>query len=193
MPMERLGLLRFQEMLRQSRNAEEALLALHFACARLTREVVEIEWPSPTAFGEWLKRLQGQREGPGNTLAQRSLAYLALNGSRIDMVDLYEARLEGANLSGAQMRYATLLRAVLVETNLSGAFLIEAVLKEANLRGANLTDANLLGADLFWADLERANLKDVNLTNAQMPDDWDPDIPTTTEPSPDSADLGDDT
>ena len=77
MSMERLGLTRFQDMLRQSRNAEEALLAMHFACARLTREVVEIKWPTPMSFGEWLKRLQGQREGPGNTLTQQSLGYLA--------------------------------------------------------------------------------------------------------------------
>ena len=108
MPMERLCLPRFQEMLRQSRNAEEALLALHFACARLTRDVVKIEWPSPTAFGEWLKRLQGQRPGPVNTLAQNSLGHLDLRGGVIHMADLFSAHMVGADLSGAHLSGADL-------------------------------------------------------------------------------------
>ncbi|MDS4060573.1 MAG: pentapeptide repeat-containing protein, partial [Candidatus Contendobacter sp.] len=128
MPMERLGLPRFQEMLRQSRNAEEALLALYFACARLTRDIVEIRWPLPTAFGEWLKHLQGQRPGPENTLVQDLLGYLDLRRCTIDIADLFLAHLVGANLSWAKLNLTILLR--------------------ANLEGANLEGANLEGANL---------------------------------------------
>ena len=203
MPMERLGLSRFQEMVRHSRNAEEALLAMHFACARLTREVVEIKWSLRTAFGEWLKRLQGQREWLDNTLAQRSLGYLALGHSGIDLADLFEARLEGASLSGASIHYATLNFASLTDANLSHAMLRNAnlryailryaILRNANLRYANLTDADLTGANLTEANLTNANLMRATLTNAQMPDKWqNPKIPPTREPSRDSADPGDD-
>ena len=78
MPMETLGLPNFWLMLYQSRNAEEALLAMHAASARQTRQVIKMEWPYPWLFGEWLGRLQGQRTGPGNTLALRSIAYLKI-------------------------------------------------------------------------------------------------------------------
>ena len=48
-PMESLDTkLSFKEMLRQSRNAEEALLALHYFCAVITQEVSTIEWIEPT-------------------------------------------------------------------------------------------------------------------------------------------------
>ncbi len=233
MPMERLGLPRFQEMLRQSRNAEEALLAMHFSCARLTRKVVEIKWPLQTAFGEWLKRLQGQREGRDNTLAQRSLGYLDLSNCTLHHIDLFRASLAGvdlrragmvlANLESALLNLAHLREANVIEANLAhstltgadlayarlnssnldgaklqganleGADLEGANLESANLTGANLAQANLTNALLHRAKLDRANLKRAILTNAQMPDDWDPDIPTKSEPNPDSADLGDDT
>lgn len=154
MPMERLGLPRFQEMLRQSRNAEEALLALHCACARLTQDVVEIKWPSPTAFGEWLRRLQGQRTGPKNTLAQNSLDHLNLRGCVINMADLHNANLSRANLSEANLNGA----------NLSGANLSEGNLREADLIGANLSGANLTKANLEKSILIRSYMIESNLS-----------------------------
>ncbi len=163
MPMERLGLPRFQEMLRQSRNAEEALLALHFACARLTRDVVKIGWPSPTAFGEWLKRLQGQRLGSVNTLAQNSLGHLDLRGCVIHIADLFSAHMVGADLSGAHLSGADLSRA-----HLSGAHLSGAHLRGAHLSGANLRGANLTGADLSRAHLSRAHLSQAHLSRADL-------------------------
>jgi Pentapeptide repeats (8 copies) len=176
MPMERLGLPRFQDMLRQSRNAEEALLAMHFACARLTREVVEIAWPSPTAFGEWVRRLMGQRNMSNNTLAEVSLGYLDLSYSSIYVIDLFSACLMGANLPGANMLYANLQSAKLQGANLSGADLEWANLEDAHLEGANLESANLQGANLQGANLgqvglDRATLRGARITNAHMPDD----------------------
>ena len=184
MPMERLGLPRFQEMLRQSRNAEEALLAMHFACARLTREVVEIKWPSQTAFGEWLKRLQGQRDGTEINLAQTCLGYLDLRDCMIHAIDLFGARMMGANLAGAGMELATLSHAFLHKTNFTGTSLHQANLFSADLEGAMLDNAILYQANLSGANLQGASLREVVLygTNLELAD--------LTEANLECADLG---
>lgn len=118
MPMERLHMQHFQNMLHQSRNAEEALLVFHRACALRTKEVGQINWPSKAVFGAWLKRLQGQRTGPKNTIAMQSFAFFPLTGCALYISDLYDANLVGANLFRA---------------NLGGAHL-----RSANLEGASL-------------------------------------------------------
>ena len=163
MPMEKLDMRSFAEMLRQSRNAEEALLALHGACADQTKDVMEIHWHSPTAFGAWFKRLQGQRDGSQNTLAQSCLGYLHLAGCRLDFMDLYEARLIRADLRRAQLIGAALFNAQCRETNFG-----RANLSRADLRGAELSRASLLKADLSEADLRESNLRMADLRGADL-------------------------
>ena len=58
MPMETLDPRpSFKEELRQSRNAEESLLAVLNSCARVTQQVSKIAWPESTTSGTWLKRI----------------------------------------------------------------------------------------------------------------------------------------
>nr|VFJ89312.1 MAG: Pentapeptide repeat-containing protein [Candidatus Kentron sp. LFY] len=168
MPMERLGLGSFAEMLRQSRNAEEALLALHSACADQTKDVMEIHWHSPTAFGAWFKRLQGQGDGSQNTLAQSCLNYLRLAGCRLDFMNLYEAQLAGADLRRAGLFGAILWYAQCHGADLRGAGLGGVDLSRTNLRGADLSEANLIGAGLGGVDLSRTNLSGANLRGANL-------------------------
>jgi uncharacterized protein YjbI with pentapeptide repeats len=183
MPMEMLSPRpSFYEEARQARNAEESLLAVLNACARTTRELSRLAWPrsedgssSRTAFGTWLKRLQGQREGGFNVLAQSCLSYLDLSGQILDMADLYHADLEGANLEQLRLYWANLEGTNLTEANLTGAGVTDAHLTYAHLMGANLTgayltDTNLSGANLTGANLTGANLTGANLTGANLTD-----------------------
>ncbi len=183
MPMEKLDLGSFAEMLRQSRNAEEALLALHSACADQTKDVMEIHWHSPTAFGAWFKRLQGQGDGSQNTLAQSYLNYLHLAGCCLDFMNLFEAQLAGADLRraglfgailwyaqchGADLRGAGLGGVDLSRTNLRGAGLGGVDLSRTNLRGADLSGANLSRANLAYAQFVDADLEGVDLEDADL-------------------------
>ena len=158
MPMEKLGLDSFNTMLIQARNAEEALLAIHYACALQTEEVLTINWGSPTACGTWLKRLQGQRESGKNVLALGCLAYLNLSHCLFHLFDFYGANFYKSNLTNSKFQLANLL-----DANLSRANLLD-----ANLSNASLSNANLFRADISRANLSYANLNDIILSHQQM-------------------------
>ncbi|MFQ4145083.1 pentapeptide repeat-containing protein [Chlorogloeopsis sp. ULAP02] len=174
MPMERLNpRADFQEENRQARNAEEALLAVLNACARVTENISQIKWPAPEAFGTWISRLQGQRVDFDNVFCLNCLSFLDLQNCILILKDFCGASLVGANLLGAN-----LLGVNLEGANLEGANLEGANLKWANLRWAYLVDAKLAGAYLEraylegaifrWANLERGNLERANLERANL-------------------------
>ena len=139
MPMERLTPRPdFQEENRQARNAEEALLAVLNACARVTKTVSKIQWHTPEAFGIWISRLQGQRIDTGtDVFCLNCLSFLDLQDCVLVLKDFYQANLEGANLEGAYLEGANLVRANLVRANLEWPRL-----KPANFEGENLADLN---------------------------------------------------
>ena len=157
MPMEYLIVkqkLDFHSAMQQARNAEEALLAVLNACARMTQDTSTIKWPSRQVVGAWISRLRGQRGKEfKNVLALECLSFLDLQESVLLLQDFYGVNLRGANLDGA---------------NLDGANLGGANLEEANLRGVDLERANLLGADLLGANLLRAHLEGANLRGANL-------------------------
>lgn len=183
MPMERLSpRLDFKEENRQARNAEEALLAVLNACARMTQQVSEIKWHSPEVFGAWISRLQGQRVS-ANVFCLHCLSFFNLQNCILFFKDFYEANLERtyfvlaylvrSNLVGANLERANLERATLAGANLERSYLVGANLERAslewvNLAGANLAGANLAGANLTGANLERANLIGANLEGANL-------------------------
>ncbi|MEM9119189.1 MAG: pentapeptide repeat-containing protein [Cyanobacteria bacterium P01_F01_bin.56] len=184
MPMEKVEPpLRFHQANQWAINAEEALLAVLNACARVTQVVSKIDWPSREAFGAWLKRLQGQRIGVDNVVALESLSYLHLEDAILYIQDLYGASLGRSSLMQASLVNASLVRATLIQANLvrarlAGANLERARLDRANLEGAriegariegaNLVQSNLTGARLDRAILDRANLEEVNLDRANL-------------------------
>jgi hypothetical protein len=61
MPIEELELTNLYEENRQPRNAEEGLLVVLNACAKVTKKVSEIKWHSCENFGVWIYRLRGQK------------------------------------------------------------------------------------------------------------------------------------
>ncbi len=165
MPME-LQPLSFREAMFQSRNAEESLLVALNACARNTKQLSPIEWPTPTTFGEWFKRIQGQRTGGESALAADGLSYLDLSSSILFNGDFYGSNLSSSRISSGT--FACFVTASLQNANLQGAFLINANLEGANLEGADLKVAYLDRAHLERAHLERANLEGANLTGATV-------------------------
>ena len=169
MPTERINTIStFQEANRQSVNAEESLLIVLNACARVTQKLSIIDWPSDHAFRGWLLRLQGARSGDKIAPALKYLSFLGLKGSNLILINLFEANLERANLERANLERANLVGAKLVGTNLERANLFVANLEGANLEGANLERANLEGANLERANLEGANLERANLFGANL-------------------------
>ncbi|MEA5466767.1 pentapeptide repeat-containing protein [Leptothoe sp. PORK10 BA2] len=180
MPMERIiqPSLRFHEANQWAINSEEALLAALNACALKTQRLSTIKWPTPEAFGTWIRRLQGQRTGPDNVVALLSLSFLDLSKVVLHFIDLYGASLGGASLGGASLVGASLDRARLDGASLDGASLDGARLGWASLDGArldgasldraSLDGASLVGARLIGAHLDGASLVGASLVGARL-------------------------
>ncbi|MEA5554783.1 pentapeptide repeat-containing protein [Anabaena cylindrica UHCC 0172] len=169
MPMEELKLPNFYEENRQARNAEEALLVVLNACARVTKKVSEIKWHSLQDFGIWISRLRGQRLGYDDRIfCLDYLSYLDLQNCILIHQDFFRANLQGANLQGANLQGVNLQGAKLQGVNLQGAKLQEADLQRADLQEADLQRAKLQRADLQEADLQRAYLQDANIQGAYL-------------------------
>lgn len=194
MPMEVVNLSTFKEASRQARNAEESLIVVLNACARVTNRTSDIDWPDfdRASFKRLLHRLLDQSGFP-EVLTLKHLGFLNLAGQHLgsreflqaDMkdVDLHfadfsGASLRGADLSGADLRDANLQNANFNHADLSGANLDWADLSFASLRsgilraadfyGADLSGAVLTRADLSQADIDNANLNSVNLRSADL-------------------------
>jgi hypothetical protein len=163
MPMELVLVTPFKEALFHSRNAEETLLVVLNACARVTTSLVKIVQPNPTSFGGWFRRIQGQRSGPESALVARCLSFMDLSGFTLDISDFYAADFRHSNLSGIKAHYSCFARA-----NLSGANLMNAILQSANCEGTDFKRANLSGADLSEANCSGAKFTDAKLTGARV-------------------------
>ena len=158
MPMEQLRPQSFRDALFQSRNAEEALLAVLNVCAEVTQHTSLIEQSDPTTFGNWFKRIQGQRSGPQSSLAASCLSFLDLAHAILDIADFYGANLQHSNLEGLEARYTMFGQANMNNVNL----------RRSSLGWANLEGVNLEGADLKHADLRGASLRNSNLTKVKV-------------------------
>ncbi|NVK74921.1 MAG: pentapeptide repeat-containing protein, partial [Oceanospirillaceae bacterium] len=175
MPMEQAGIPRFKDMMEHSRNAEEMLMVVHYACAKQAKQISKINFgKKPAAFGEWLQRIKGQITGPfERKLIRYCFGYLELSREQLHHQDLYRSNLESSNLIGALLNNALLCSANLVEANITDANLRLARLNRAKLVQANLTrialtEADLTEADLTEADLTEADLTEVDLTGANL-------------------------
>ena len=164
LPMEKTEALRFTDMMRESRNAEEALVVVYHACAINTQKIVDINWgENNDDCGKWIKRLQEQRNFNEYKLINRCLAFINFSGCNLVLSDFHSV-----NLSGSKLESTDLKDAVLVDANLKRANLKEADLKDANLQRANLEEAYLYGADLERACLLYANLEAADLEAADL-------------------------
>ncbi|MBD3305247.1 hypothetical protein GF348_02655, partial [candidate division KSB3 bacterium] len=175
MPMHglRTRLETYQKETRWARNAEEALLAALSSCACRTETISQIDWPSPSTFGAWLARLQGQRIGDENVLALACCNFLNLQESILHVRDLFHVNFSQTNLKCAQLQLANLgcadmQGADFQEAQLQGAILQEAILQEAILQETNLRDVDFLRANLKGANLQAAKLRGADLRGADL-------------------------
>jgi uncharacterized protein YjbI with pentapeptide repeats len=184
MPMEKLDPRpSFHKENIRARNSEEALLAVLNACAKKTKKVSQINWPSDTALGSWIASLQGQRTSSRSELALKCLSFMNLSKcvltardlvssdlsySILDEAGLAMVSLEGANLENVKIRGAMLRNSNLMGANLKGADLQDSWLMMCNLTKANLEGANLINVDLEGANLEGANFTNANLEGANL-------------------------
>lgn len=150
--------MRHRDEVRMSRNSEEALLVVLNACALVTGKITNIDWPEPTAAGAFLKRVQGQRPGPPNSLVQQCLSYLNLSNALLDMADFY----------GADLKYSSMAECALNFAILMGADLRHASFRKASMQGANFRSATLDGADFAEAELYRSDLSYSNYDGAKF-------------------------
>jgi uncharacterized protein YjbI with pentapeptide repeats len=106
-------------------------------------------------------------------------ALAAIQGARLNQVDLrfarayraflVNARLWRANLEGAYLSEADLRGANMREVTLRGAILDRAQLGRATLVSSDATNANFAAADLHGADLSYGTFQNVMLSNAKLP------------------------
>lgn len=165
-PMETIQTKSFRDAFFMSRNAEEAILVVLNSCARFTKQISNIKHSEPTAFGFWLKRIQGQRTGPSPCLALRCLSYLNLEGVYLDIADLFRSNLEYSNLSNVNANITCFEQANLSHVNLRGALMWRANLREAALDNADLTQASLNYADLRDASLAGVDVSTISIVKA---------------------------
>jgi hypothetical protein len=174
MPMERITpRLPYHDETRQARHAEEALLATLNACARVTQQLSKIQWPSPSAFGEWVYRIQGQSPSVDRVLFVECLSFLDLHDCQLRVrnfqcANFCGANLENANLEDADLMDANLTKANLEGANLNNAYLAGACLEQANLKGATLKASSFYYANLKQTHFEGANLKQADLEGADI-------------------------
>lgn len=143
-PMNRFPGLKFAEQARWARNAESALVICLNACARATEQRSDIKWPNVTAFGDLLKRLQGQRGGAANRAFQSSLSFTNFDNSVLHMADLYGANLANASLREILAEYASFTSANLSGADLTGANFGQTFMDDANLDGAIFSQESLI-------------------------------------------------
>lgn len=166
---------------RQSRNAELCLMASLSACAELTQDISDVEWPKEeNKTGEWFAEYLGQSSlayfpyPMGNShryesrLAGIYLNHMNLSSQWLAYRDLVFINAQGANFQKAHLVWANLSGADLRGADLSGADLSSANLSGADLSGADLSNADLSGADLNSTDLQGANLNKVYLVSSDL-------------------------
>ena len=176
-----------------ARNAEEALLICHYACARVTMRQGRIKWRRDTSAGDWLRRLIRQRIEGLDHLTLGCLAFLDFSNCTLNGIDLSGgnlnqsffkqshlhhsclsgADLTGADLTGASLQYSNLAAANLGQTYMRKADLCYSNLKwvdlqQADLSGSLMIEAVLRGADLRWVDLRGADLRKADLRGCDL-------------------------
>jgi hypothetical protein len=166
MPMELLGITKYKEMMRQSINAEESLMVIHFACATNTKKLVKINWGDVFAFGKWYKRVQGNWGEDINNLIHECLAWLDLSDCYIVLGDFFNSDLRGVNFENATLARSNFMMANLKGANLTKANLNYTLFESADLSQAKFEGAHLSGTDFVDAELTESNFKGAELDNA---------------------------
>lgn len=135
--------LTYSEMYRRSRNAEEALLVVHSACASATNQISQVKWPHGSSAGELICRIRGQRTGVANCSGMMSLNHIVFRMQHLAFADLYRANLSYSVFRGCEYYSAMFYGAQLKGADFSDEILNCLDLGNANLRGAKLKNVRI--------------------------------------------------
>ncbi|MEO1290718.1 MAG: pentapeptide repeat-containing protein, partial [Chloroflexota bacterium] len=104
-------------------HAEEGLLALLNACARVTQQVSRINYFEENEFAAsiWLDRLCGKNMANTSTIFLNCVSYMSFKNCDLSSQRMFEADLQSSDLSGANLLGCNLMLANLTDVNLSNA------------------------------------------------------------------------
>ncbi len=186
----------YREEVRQARNAEEALLVVLNACARVTKEVSEIDWPNSRTFQEWILKLYSRERNYLEYLSFLKLNHCLLTtynfakahldktnlsntifcGSDMPLADFTEANIVNVTFAGINfsfsdkltIKYCNLARTIFNKVTIQKSNLFRINLEQANFREANLRQVNLIDSNLKNANFTGANFEDVNFKGSNL-------------------------
>jgi ectoine hydroxylase-related dioxygenase (phytanoyl-CoA dioxygenase family) len=156
-----------RERLKQVRNAEEALLVALNACAQSTRKRSEVSWPKKTHFGDWFRRILGQKpDRDPKVIAAACLSFMDFSGQILHNIELAQCDLRHSKFCNIEAYFGSFKGA-----DLTGADFEKSVLTSSSFQEAILTETNFAGADLGDCDFTAAQgLENANFSNAlQLP------------------------
>lgn len=157
-----------------AKNTEASLLILLNACARCTKTVSHINWPTERSFGELLARIVGQREFD-KLLILQCLGYLDLTGSVLVNRDLWTSNFEKSilrlcSLVGSDCRYTIFDGADLRGTRFSYGNFAEASFSNCRIGGVDAETISMFDMETFGeiVELGQANFSGASFDNADL-------------------------
>ncbi len=161
MPVTLSSELSFRTGERMARNAEETLLAMLSACARVTDQITRLSWPSPGAAGNLLLRMEAFADQRViGSIARQCLDRLDLGGQWLIGTNLIEADLTRSILRDARLPLASFYLANLTETDLTNARLNDTNLDNVRAHSAIFRGAQMLGCRGRGGTFDNADFTD---------------------------------
>jgi len=129
-------------------------------------DLTEASLSTPPANGDWSD--QGVAAIDGARLNQIDLRFARAYRSFLANAKLWRANLEGAYLSEADLRGANMREAYLRDAILDRARISHTLLVSSDISNANMIGADLRGADLSYCNLENSRLSNAKLSGASL-------------------------
>jgi uncharacterized protein YjbI with pentapeptide repeats len=129
-------------------------------------DLTEASLSAPPANGDWSD--QGVAAIDGARLNQIDLRFARAYRAFLANAKLWRADLEGAYLSEADLRGANMREAFLRDAILDRARISHTLLVSSDISGANLIGADLRSADLSYCNLENSHLSNAKLNGASL-------------------------
>ena len=129
-------------------------------------DLTEASLSTPPANGDWSD--QGVAAIDGARLNQIDLRFARAYRAFLANAKLWRADLEGAYLSEADLRGANMREAFLRNAILDRARISHTLLVSSDISGANLIGADLRSADLSYCNLENSHISNAKLNGASL-------------------------
>ncbi|PTO69284.1 pentapeptide repeat-containing protein [Vibrio splendidus] len=154
MPMEKVGQLSFDEMLKHYKNASEALLSLHSSCGSLTGQSSNLTLKDKNSFSTFIYTIREHRVGPKNSLALSCLTNLNITEQYFDIHDFYDSKFINNTLSSCSF-----IRAYISSSTITKSKFIKCTFNRANLSNSLFESTELLNITALRADFSNTKMK----------------------------------